>query len=127
MNKQKSKFLWFDLEDFTFHKRELDKNRILLTDEQKRELIFAYNSPPDLFESEFEVINGMPQVKYVDIPVDFIKNRYRGMREHECFPIINRSQMWHNRLSTTQKEELEKWYDDWLNITDTMEIPEKLD
>ncbi|MFI3329115.1 MAG: hypothetical protein R3Y05_01360 [bacterium] len=46
-------------------------------------------------------------------------------REYICFPIINRGQFWYNTLTDTQKMELQKWYDNWLNVTETKVIPTK--
>ena len=53
---------------------------------------------------------------------DCLKDR----RERECFRIIdNRSTMWYNHLTDEQKQELDKWYQAWLNVTETKIIPTK--
>lgn len=49
---------------------------------------------------------------------------YRSIRSQVCFPIINRGQLWYDKLTDEQKEELSKWYNDWLNVTTTLVIPE---
>ena len=49
----------------------------------------------------------------------------RMMREDECFTIVNRGQAWYNTLTEEQKEELQAWYKDWLDVTKTGVIPEK--
>lgn len=49
----------------------------------------------------------------------------RERRETECFSFINRGQPWYDRLSDTQKSELKEWYDGWLEITETLTVPEK--
>lgn len=49
----------------------------------------------------------------------------RRRRETECFSYINRGQLWYDRLSASQKEELQVWYSDWLKATDTLTVPEK--
>ncbi len=54
-----------------------------------------------------------------------IKDNFRQQREVECFPIINRGQLWYDGLTEEQKIELKKWYQAWLNVTETLEIPEK--
>lgn len=54
--------------------------------------------------------------------VDEIRNR----REKECFPIVNRGQLWYYKLSKKKKEELEQWYQAWLDATNTGVVPEKL-
>lgn len=49
----------------------------------------------------------------------------RTKREVECFPFINRGALWYSRLSNTQKEELETWYQAWLDAPQTKIIPIK--
>lgn len=49
----------------------------------------------------------------------------RQMRENECFKVINRGTVWYDRLTSTQKQELNLWYLKWLNVTMTKEIPIK--
>lgn len=51
--------------------------------------------------------------------------RLRYRRERECFTVIDRSVLWHNRLTEEQKTELDAWYQAWLNVTETKVIPEK--
>lgn len=48
---------------------------------------------------------------------------YRVIRSQVCFPVINRGQLWYNKLTDEQKEELAKWYNDWLNVTETLIEP----
>ena len=47
----------------------------------------------------------------------------REMREKECFKIINRGMLWYNTLAEDQVAELGQWYQDWLDVTDTLVIP----
>lgn len=49
----------------------------------------------------------------------------RERREEECFAIINRGELWYERLTVPQKQELDKWYSAWLDVTETNEIPNK--
>lgn len=53
------------------------------------------------------------------------KNSLRLRREEECFSIINRGALWYARLSEDQVQELEQWYNDWLNVTETLVEPTK--
>ena len=53
------------------------------------------------------------------------KGAYRKRREVECFPVINRGQLWYDTLSEEQLSELKTWYQAWLNGTNTQTIPEK--
>ena len=48
----------------------------------------------------------------------------RAQREKVCFPYINRGEMWYSRLSAEQKDELNVWYQAWLDVTNTKDIPE---
>lgn len=50
----------------------------------------------------------------------------RKKRENQCFPYINRGQLWYNHLTDEQKQELEVWYTAWLDVTETKVIPEQL-
>lgn len=49
----------------------------------------------------------------------------RSRRSAECFSVINRGELWYDRLSGEQVSELNKWYQAWLDVTDTGIIPEK--
>lgn len=49
----------------------------------------------------------------------------RLRRERECFSIINRGILWYDTLTEKQQLELKKWYQLWLDITQTKQIPEK--
>ena len=49
----------------------------------------------------------------------------RERREKECFTIVNRGQLWYEKLSKKKKEELEIWYQAWLYATNTGVIPDK--
>ena len=53
------------------------------------------------------------------------KGAYRKRREVECFPVINRGQLWYDTLTEGQKSELSAWYQAWLDGTNTQTIPEK--
>ena len=47
----------------------------------------------------------------------------RRKREKQCFPYINRGQLWYSKLTDEQKNELDAWYQAWLDVTDTKNIP----
>lgn len=53
------------------------------------------------------------------------ENAYRKRRLEECFPIINRGQLWYDTLSKEQLTELKNWYQAWLDGTSTQTVPEK--
>ena len=50
-------------------------------------------------------------------------NELRVTRKKECFPIINRGILWYNTLTEDQVAELGRWYQDWLDVTDTLTAP----
>lgn len=54
-----------------------------------------------------------------------LKETFRQRREKECFSIINRGQLWYESITLPQLLELRAWYKAWLNVTDTMVVPEK--
>lgn len=47
----------------------------------------------------------------------------RCQREKVCFQYINRGEMWYSRLSAEQKDELNVWYQAWLDVTNTRVVP----
>ena len=53
------------------------------------------------------------------------KEEFRRRRETECFSVVNRGQLWYETISLQQIIELRVWYKAWLNVTDTMVVPEK--
>ena len=55
------------------------------------------------------------------------KKEIRNQREIECFSIINRGYLWYFTLTSSQINELLKWYQEWLDAPNTLIIPEKLE
>ena len=49
--------------------------------------------------------------------------RLRRQRDEECFSIVNRGALWYDRLTEGQKQELNAWYQAWLDVTETQVIP----
>lgn len=47
----------------------------------------------------------------------------RQRRKQECFPVINRGFLWYNRLDSKQLNELDDWYQAWLDAPKTGVIP----
>jgi hypothetical protein len=67
-------------------------------------------------------------VPYTEQELKEIKiNELKDKREIECFSVINRGILWYNKLDSEKIEQLEKWYNDWLNITETLIVPTKPD
>ena len=66
----------------------------------------------------------VPVFSTYDSSITATKNKLRAMREKVCFTVINRGRLWYNKLTTEQFAELARWYDAWLEVTDTLKIPE---
>lgn len=65
--------------------------------------------------------------KEFNLEVSYDDSELRLLRENECFSIINRSFLWYLSLTEEQKVELQQWYQEWLNITETRSVPKKPD
>lgn len=63
--------------------------------------------------------------KLEELNLEGQKEELRAIRSKECFSVINRGALWYEKLTDEQKTELETWYQAWLDVTDTMVIPEK--
>lgn len=94
--------------------------------------VFEVNEPEDLvdFERNYDSY-------YLSVDSTLIKsedkqkeladkkelNSLRSQRAKVCYPIINRGELWYSRLTVDQKEELNTWYQAWLDVTDTRVSP----
>lgn len=76
---------------------------------------------------ELKVIDGKVVAVEHETTQEDILNNLRTRREKECFSIINRGQLWYDTLNEEQLEELKDWYNAWLDVTETKQIPEKLE
>jgi hypothetical protein len=47
----------------------------------------------------------------------------RQRRENECFSVINRGKLWYDRLTYEQMADLKRWYQEWLDVTETLVTP----
>ena len=85
----------------------------------------------DLFTQQhfaFRLENGKlvhDATEYENRKTEEQKEEYRRRRETECFSVINRGQLWYEGVSLSQLLELRSWYKAWLNVTETMVVPEK--
>lgn len=53
------------------------------------------------------------------------RKEIREYRKYECFPVINRGELWYKQLNEDQLQELNAWYQEWLDATKTLTIPER--
>lgn len=65
------------------------------------------------------------QVDTISRSIDEQKNILRRLRKNRVFPIINRSQMWFNSLNEQQKQDIQTWYQEWLDAPNTLVIPKR--
>lgn len=96
-------------------------NDIFKEDKYNEAYEFAISNNYIINEIEKD-INGNRQFQIVEIPKltqKEILDILRARRESECFQIINRGVLWYNTLTEEQRLELDKWYKEWLDITDT--------
>lgn len=49
----------------------------------------------------------------------------RQQREAECFSVVNRGELWYEKLTEAQRKELSAWYEAWLDAPKTGNVPEK--
>ena len=75
------------------------------------------NEPQDCPRATEEELKAHEEKQYIDF--------LRHIRENECFSIINRGKLWYDKLTEEQHEELDIWYHEWLDVTETKIIPEK--
>lgn len=124
-------------EDVDFLKFKLEQTKILIKhhdavqevkEEYHYEIIAEYpNGGKDLkkvIDVEYvpfrEAYDEYEDVLYlVKLSQEEILNNLRSEREIKCFQIINRGVLWYNTLTEEQRLELDKWYKEWLDITDT--------
>ena len=90
-------------------------------------------SPDEMFYSKFNSYkynNGKLEYnndKYAENVDNQYMSELRRQREIQCFPVINRGQLWYDSLSIGQYLELKDWYKDWLDVTETKIIPDRLE
>ena len=66
----------------------------------------------------------LDQSRLDDLDAERINNNLRHQRDKVCFPYINLGYILYNKLTDAQKNELDVWYQAWLDVTDTMVVPE---
>lgn len=49
----------------------------------------------------------------------------RSRRQVECFNIVNRGKLWYDKLLPAQVEELNRWYEAWLDAPETLVTPKR--
>lgn len=95
----------------------------------KENIVLNITPPSDFYNnfSAYKFINNefvLDETKVTEIIRNFKIAELRRQREVECFPIINRGQLWYNTLTENQMLELSSWYQSWLDVTETLLIPQ---
>jgi len=68
-----------------------------------------------------EVANKMSEADKDEV----MRDDLRSQRLFKCFDLINRGQAWYNTLTDEQKQELQAWYEQWLDVTKALVVPNK--
>lgn len=76
---------------------------------------------------EYQPAKNYEENIYVYIPytqdelLNLKANELRTRRANECFLIVNRGEVWYNKLTEEQKTELSAWYNSWLDVPQVYE------
>lgn len=68
--------------------------------------------PAKTYEENILVYIPYAQDELLNLKADELRTR----RANECFLIVNRGEVWYNKLTEEQKTELSAWYEAWLNV-----------
>lgn len=88
----------------------------------EEEALLLFSARPLMYEDGHIVIDAEEEAKD---GYKALKMNLRKRRETECFTYINRGSVWYTRLTEEQYDELNLWYQRWLEVTDTLEVPER--
>lgn len=113
---------------------ELNENKEIIQDDYN-----PFGNAQSMPEAEYKIVNGYNGALFLEeyTQTEEYKqkatawqarhemNELRSRREQECFPVINRGYMWYMQLNETQMQELNAWYQAWLDVTETQMIPQK--
>lgn len=94
-------------------------NDIFSKENYKEAVEFANKNGYVITEIEPDENGRRFQIQSFILTKEEVLDLLRTRREEECFPIINRGVLWYNTLTEEQRLELDKWYKEWLDITDT--------
>ena len=101
-----------DFERFDESCLEMDKDDYRIVNGYNGALFFADYTKTDEYKQKAENFCRDAEI-----------NELRHRRTTECFSVVNRGAVWYERLTDKQRQELETWYQAWLDVTDTKVIP----
>lgn len=102
-----------------FHFEKPHESAVKLTNAEYDQLMEDIGNGATLKEKD-----GKPYAAKTQAYHDNVLFNLRFSRELHCFPIINRGAPWYNTLTEEQKQELQTWYQAWLDVTETKVKPE---
>lgn len=121
--------LYYDIKGFHSEQDETN-SRYEITEETRDSLFEEINNrthEDNLYQwvGIIPDVDGSPKVSLIPRTVEEQKEIIRRLRANRVFPIINRSNFWYNTLTETQKQELQTWYQAWLDATETLVLPDR--
>jgi len=123
--------MYYDRKDNSFNfDQNVESTRYEIDNDKRNDLFNELNShsTEDNLYGEWKIVpdtDGKPIVRYVERDIEELKKILRRLRNNRVFPIINRSNFWYNSLTQQQKDDLQLWYKKWLDVTETLVIPER--
>ena len=86
---------------------------------------FEKNYRSYYFSKDNKLVKSEDRQKEIDDKRE--SDKLRHQREKDCFSYVNRGTPWYNKLTKEQKEQLDEWYQAWLDVTNTKVIPQMLE
>lgn len=120
--------LYYDKQGF--HGEQNEDNTRIETSSEERDKLFNEVSSRAEEDNLYQIVgivikNGKLVVDTIPRTIEEQKNIIRRLRMNRVFPVINRSQMWFNSLTEQQKQDIQNWYQEWLDAPDNLVIPER--
>lgn len=86
-------------------------------DDYSNKAEFCNNNNLRIVEIEADEQGRRFQIIEIPAPTkEQILNNLRNKREIECFAYVNRGVLWYNTLTTEQQQQLNTWYQSWLDV-----------
>ena len=118
------KIWYFDKEGF-HERQDNDNKRVEVSDAQKEEIFTKLSNPNKILILSQNEETGRPIIIDQTNNEDSKLSYLRGIRDTQCFSIVNRGALWYESLTEEQKQELKIWYQQWLDVTETRVMPIK--
>lgn len=114
MQNENKEIIQDDFERFDDKCLEMDKENYHIVNGYNGALFFQEYTETEEYKRKAEAFQ--KQAETADL-------RFR--RTTECFSVVNRGTPWYDRLTEVQKNELNDWYQGWLDVTETKVVPNK--